>query len=67
MGTGAGTLSPGAMGDIVVWDGDPLEVSSTPVKVYIDGIEQPLENHQTRLAERYRDLDESDLPKAYDW
>ncbi|MEO1922662.1 MAG: amidohydrolase family protein [Sphingomonadaceae bacterium] len=67
MGTGAGTLSPGAMGDIVVWDGDPLEVSSTPIKVYIDGIEQPLENHQTRLAERYRDLDESDLPKAYDW
>jgi imidazolonepropionase-like amidohydrolase len=67
MGAGAGTLAPGAMGDIVVWDGDPLEVSSTPVKVYIDGVEQPLTNHQTRLAQRYRDLDESDLPKAYDW
>lgn len=67
MSAGAGTLTAGAMGDIVVWDGDPLEVSSTPVKVYIDGIEQPLTNHQTRLAQRYRDLDESDLPKAYDW
>ena len=62
-----GVLAPGAAGDVVVWDGDPLEVTSHPVRVFIDGIEQPLENHQTRLRERYRDLDESDLPKAYDW
>ncbi len=66
-GSGTGTLTAGAIGDIVVWDGDPLEVSSAPVQVYIDGVRQPLENHQTRLAQRYRDLDESDLPKAYDW
>ena len=62
-----GTLSAGAAGDVVIWDGDPLEVSSAPVAVYIDGVEQPLSNHQTRLRDRYRDLDESDLPKAYDW
>ncbi len=62
-----GVLAPGAAGDVVVWDGDPLEVSSAPVRVFIDGVEQPLSNHQTRLRERYRDLDESDLPKAYDW
>ena len=55
------------MGDLVIWDGDPLEVGSMPVKVFIDGVEQPLDNHQSRLKERYRDLDESDLPKAYDW
>ncbi len=67
MGGKAGVLAPGAMGDLVIWDGDPLEVGSMPVKVYIDGVEQPLENHQSRLKERYRDLDESDLPKAYDW
>jgi imidazolonepropionase-like amidohydrolase len=67
MGGKAGVLAPGAMGDLVVWDGDPLEVTSTPVKVFIDGVEQPLDNHQSRLKERYRDLDESDLPKAYDW
>ena len=35
--------------------------------VFIDGVRQPTDNHQTRLRERYRDLDESDLPKAYDW
>ena len=62
-----GVLAPGAVGDVVIWDGDPLEVSTAPVRVFIDGIEQPLTSHQTRLRERYRDLDESDLPKAYDW
>ena len=63
----AGVLAPGAVGDVVIWDGDPLEVSSVPTQVFIGGIEQSLENHQSRLRERYRDLDESDLPKAFDW
>ncbi len=67
IGGKAGVLKAGAVGDIVIWDGDPLEVSSAPVRVYIDGVEQPLDSHQSRLRERYRDLDESDLPKAYDW
>ncbi|NVD44566.1 amidohydrolase family protein [Qipengyuania atrilutea] len=62
-----GVLRAGAAGDVVIWDGDPLEVSSSPERVFIDGVEQPLVSHQTRLRERYRDLDESDLPKAYDW
>ena len=51
----------------MIWDGDPLEVGSAAEAVFIDGIRQPTDNHQTRLRERYRDLDESDLPKAYDW
>lgn len=67
MGGQAGVLKAGAIGDLVIWDGDPLEVSSAPVRVVIDGVVQPLENHQSRLRQRYRDLDESDLPKAYDW
>jgi imidazolonepropionase-like amidohydrolase len=67
MGGRAGVLAPGAAGDVVVWDGDPLELGAMPTRVYIDGVEQPLENHQSRLRDRYRDLDESDLPKAYDW
>ena len=28
---------PGAVGDVVVWDGDPLEVGSVPTEVYIGG------------------------------
>ena len=67
MGGKAGVLAPGAMGDLVIWDGDPIEVGSMPVRVYIDGIEQPLDSHQSRLRERYRDLDTSDQPKGYDW
>ena len=67
MGDEMGVLKPGAVGDLVVWDGDPLEVSSAALRVFIDGVEVPLENHQTRLRERFRDLDENELPKAYDW
>lgn len=67
MGGEAGLLAQGALGDVVMWDGDPLEVTSVPTRVFIGGVEQPLGNHQSRLKERYRDLDESDLPKAYDW
>ncbi|WP_209348987.1 amidohydrolase family protein [Pontixanthobacter sp. CEM42] len=67
LGGKAGILRAGAMGDVVIWDGDPLELSSNPTRVFIDGVEQPLSNHQTRLRDRYRDLDESNLPKAYDW
>ncbi|WP_284124006.1 amidohydrolase family protein [Parerythrobacter aestuarii] len=62
-----GVLQSGAIADVVIWDGDPLEVSSAVTRVFIDGIEQPQDNHQTGLRDRYKDLDESDLPKAYDW
>ena len=67
MGGRAGVLAPHAAGDVVIWDNDPLELGAMPVRVFIDGVEQPLDNHQSRLKERYRDLDERSLPKAYDW
>lgn len=68
MGLGGkiGVLASGAVGDVVIWDGDPLELSSAPEMVYVDGVQQPLVNHQTRLRDRYRSLDRSQLPKAYD-
>ena len=61
-----GTLQAGTV-DFVLWSGDPLEVRTVPVKVVADAQDRPLTNRQTELAKRYRDLDESDLPKAYDW
>ncbi|RNJ61415.1 MAG: amidohydrolase [Porphyrobacter sp. IPPAS B-1204] len=67
MGGKAGVLKPGALGDVVLWTDDPLEVGSVPTRVFIGGVEQDLTNHQTRLRDRYIDLDESDRPKAYDW
>lgn len=66
MGDRFGSLKAGRAGDIVIWDGDPLELSSAPVAVYIDGVEQPLGNRQTRLRDRYATPTEGDLPKAYD-
>lgn len=68
MGVGdrLGSLKPGKAADVVVWDGDPLELSSAVVQVFIDGVEQPLGNRQDRLRDRYRNPVEGDLPKAYD-
>ena len=67
LGGKAGVLKPGAFGDVVIWDGDPLELGTVPTRVWIGGVQQDLTNHQTRLRDRYIDLDESDRPKAYDW
>ena len=69
MGEGAhfGSLLPGRAADVVMWDGDPLELGSGALRVFIDGIEQPLDNHQTRLRDRYRHPQEGALPKAYEW
>lgn len=67
LGGKAGVLKPGAFGDVVIWDGDPLELGTVPTRVYIGGVSQDLTNHQTRLRDRYKDLDESARPKAYDW
>jgi len=68
LGEGAafGSLKPGLAADVVLWDGDPLEVSSAPVTIYIDGKPQSLVSHQSRLRQRYRRPQEGALPKAYE-
>lgn len=66
MGDRLGSLKAGRAADVVVWDGDPLELSSAPTAVMIDGIEQPLGNRQQRLRDRYARPTEGELPKAYD-
>lgn len=60
-----GTLTAGRRGDVVIWDGDPLEIGSVPTQLFIDGVEQPLTNRQTRLRDRYLVPAEQGLPKAY--
>lgn len=66
MGGEFGSLRPGRRGDVVIWDGDPLELGTAATAVYIDGVLQPLVNRQTRLRDRYWDPVEGALPKAYD-
>jgi imidazolonepropionase-like amidohydrolase len=66
MGDEIGSLRPGRRADVVIWDGDPLENSAGATMVMIDGVQQPTDNHQTRLRDRYRTLPEGQLPKAYE-
>jgi imidazolonepropionase-like amidohydrolase len=61
-----GSLRPGRRADVVLWDGDPLELSSAPVAIYIDGQPQPMRSRQTELRDRYSKPTEGSLPKAYD-
>ena len=66
LGDEIGSLRPGRRGDVVIWDGDPLELSTHVEAVWIDGVQQSLENRQTRLRDRYRTPGEGQLPHAYD-
>jgi imidazolonepropionase-like amidohydrolase len=66
MGSEIGTLKAGRRGDVVIWDGDPLELSSGVEAVWIDGIRQPLATRQTRLRDRYAQPKEGALPKAFE-
>ncbi len=53
---GRGTLERGQAADLVVWTGDPLELSTRAERVVIAGVEQPLANRQSDLRDRYRAL-----------
>ncbi|HXO19191.1 MAG TPA: amidohydrolase family protein [Thermoanaerobaculia bacterium] len=58
-----GTVEAGKDADLVIWDGDPLEVTTEAEKVFIRGVEMPMESRQTKLRERYRKLPPSfDVP-----
>lgn len=63
---GQGVLRQGARGDVVVWSGDPLELSTQVEKLFVGGVPQSLESRQTKLARRYLPgRARSELPEAY--
>jgi len=51
-----GTLEKGMDADVVVWDGDPLEVMSSPDAVFIQGEQIELVSRQTKLRDRYKEI-----------
>jgi imidazolonepropionase-like amidohydrolase len=51
-----GKLEAGAVANLVVWSGDPLETSSRVEHVIVRGVELALDSRQRRLLERYRTL-----------
>jgi len=48
-----GTIAPGRRADLVLWSGDPLELTSLPDQVWLDGRAQPMRSRQTELRDRY--------------
>lgn len=49
-----GVIRPGAAADLVLWTGDPLELSSRAEVVIVGGKTAPATSRQTRLRDRYR-------------
>lgn len=60
-----GVLKRGAQASIVIWDGDPLEITTSPQAVIINGELQLLESRQTKLRDRYLSLDQGERPFSY--
>ena len=55
-GLDRGTVAVGAVADVVVWSGDPFELSTRAEHVIIGGKAQDLKSRQALLFERYREL-----------
>lgn len=63
-GLPGGRVEVGAPADLVLWSGDPLEVSESADQVILGGKLQSMESRQTRLRDRYLARDPA-LPRAY--
>ncbi|MGB6318535.1 MAG: amidohydrolase, partial [Litorimonas sp.] len=64
-GVDLGERRVGADATMVVWDGDPLEVTSAPIALYMDGDEVTLSSRMTALRDRYNPALEDDRPYKY--
>ena len=49
-----GTIEPGKLGNLIVTDGDPLEIQTRVQYVFIRGIPVDTDNKHRRLWEQYR-------------
>ena len=59
-----GTLEAGKDADVVVWSGDPFELTTTVDHVFINGREVSKETRQRMLFDRYRRVGGA-MPEAY--
>ena len=57
VGARVGALVAGMEADVVVWSGDPFELTTWAERVYINGREIPPDTRQRALFERYRSLE----------
>jgi hypothetical protein len=61
---GSGTLAAESPADLVIWSGDPLEVTSAADQVIIEGKLIPMVSRQTLLRDRYLPAN-AEMPRAY--
>ena len=64
VGDQLGRIEPGLLADLVLWSGDPLEVTTLPDGVWLRGVAMPLRSRQTELRDRYL-VPPGMLPRAY--
>lgn len=62
MASVTGSLETGKAADVVIWPGDPLELTHFPEQVFINGEAVPMHSRQTLLRDRYL---QTDGPPAY--
>jgi imidazolonepropionase-like amidohydrolase len=48
-----GSLEPGKIADLVIWTGDPLEVTEAAEQVFIQGKQIDMKSRQSQLRDRY--------------
>ncbi len=48
-----GSIEPGKRADLVLWEGDPLDVAHYAEQVWLGGRAMPMRSRQTELRERY--------------
>ncbi len=62
MAATTGSLEAGKAADVIIWPGDPLELTNYPDRVFINGEAVPMQSRQTLLRDRYL---QADGPPAY--
>jgi cytosine/adenosine deaminase-related metal-dependent hydrolase len=64
MGARLGTIEPGKDADVVVWNGDPLELTSAAEAVFVRGVAVPMVSRQTLLRDRYLRFEKGKAARA---